>query len=210
MKRISLQIMNYCRVEKQKTCRFSFETQKDLQDKLKKIINEPENIEQHQEMLLAAVNNYDKIFEANSEAVRVYSDWAKRLAAGGKQHRCLHVEMEDGMILTVGYKEVARAAKDSVATAKARKKWNRVAMLRDSVVDQILDKKNRCKDSRCPLCACLFTSENKQVDHCGEFEFRHIEAQFGDRDISEFPDFHRVRAELQVICRRCNQAKNKK
>ena len=210
MKRNSLHIMNYCRVEKQPTCKYSYKTQKSLTEQLEKIINEPENIEQHQEMLLAAVNNYDKIFEADSEAVRVYSDWAERLAAGGKQHRCLHVEMEDGTILTVGKASVARAAKDPIATARTRKKLKRLEMLRDSVADQILDKKNTCNDSRCPLCTCLFTSENKQVDHCGEFEFRHIEAEFGDRDISEFPDFHRVRAELQVICGKCNRSKNKK
>jgi len=127
------------KVEKTRTVRWSFPTIKALVTDLGKIIDSPVNCHSKQAFLLAAVNNYDKVYEQASPAVRVYSDFPTKEGKGMGKFRCLHVVLENGRILTVAKDAVARAAKDPEATAARRKVDARTTALRNAVADQIQD-----------------------------------------------------------------------
>lgn len=129
------------KVEKTRTVDWSFRTIKQLLEKLSHLIDSPEYIDCHQTFLLSAVNNYDKVYEQASPAVRVYSDFPAHKGdhLGMGKYRCLHVVLENGKVLTVAKDAVARAAKDPIATAVRRKVDARTKALRTAVADQIQD-----------------------------------------------------------------------
>ena len=188
-----------------------FPTQKALRDKLHSFVKDEITIlePQNQKLAVEAVASYDKV-HTRGEVKRVYM---KPNETEGKfGGLCMHVEIKGtGEVTTVSYAKVARAVRNPDEAAKVRK----LEAMRHAVNPDILEFKNaKFKTTTfCEECGKQINRSNSQVDHHGQYEFRHIVKMCTDEyaggnlfaiNDDEFADYHRDKMELRLTCARCN------
>lgn len=197
-----------------------FPTQKALRDKLNSLVKDKVTIlePQNQKLAVEAVASYDKVY-SKGEVKRVY---VKPNETKGKfGGLCMHVEIKGtGEVITVSYAKVARAVSSPDEVASRRLIDRKLEALRLAVVPDILKFKNaKIKTTTfCEECGKQINESNCQVDHHGQYEFRHIVKIYQDEyaggslfaiNDDEFANYHRDKMKLRLTCARCNFTKPK-
>lgn len=200
-----------------------FPTQKALSDKLKSFVKDKSTIlePQNQKLAVEAVASYDKVY-SRGEVKRVY---VKPNDIKGKfGGLCMHVEISGtGEVITVSYAKVARAIRSPDKVARVRQRDRKIEALRRAVGPDILEFKNAKLSETggvtfCEECGELIDRWNCQVDHHGQYEFRHIVKIYQDEeaggdifaiDEDDFQVYHQEMMELRLTCASCNYKKPK-
>lgn len=197
-----------------------FPTKQALSDKLKSFVQDKTTIldPRNQAIALEAVSMYDKV-TSKGKPVRVF---VKRNTAKFN-NLAMHVEVESesGEVIPVAYGKVAIAVGDPEKAANKRRYDAKIESLRQAVFPDIKKFKDTFQLDKCFCKECgkkFSTRSDCQVDHHGQYEFRHIVEMYqkkhagGDLyaiDASKFASYHRKKAKLRLVCAHCNQTKAK-
>ena len=189
----------------------TFKTQKSLIERVKLTFNSL-GLHKNQNFIQAFVSTYDKVQRQNKEIKRVKYDLNENIPSYFKQSKCLHVMFTDNSLITVSYKNVVSACFDPDGTAIRNASNYKLQQYRLAIAKDITH--FRCSNIKlgCAECNVSFL-ENwdgpmPHVDHCGDREFRHIVADFeAQSEEKDFAKYHEARAELQMLCEKCNLKK---
>ena len=187
-----------------------FKTQKSLIERVKPMLDEVEiKKPENQQFILEFVRSYDKVMYRNKAIKRVYFGPNDCIPSYFKRSKCLHVVFQDNSEITVSYKNVVSALFDPEIAYKRRRRENQLQNYRYLIQQDILNFKGSQFPFGCKACKCSFEYKKVNVDHCGSMEFRHLVKTFEAEGGTDFLQFHRESAELQLLCESCHKAKSK-
>lgn len=191
-------------------CNEIFKTQKSLIERVKPLLHEVEiKKTNNQQFILQFVKSYDKVLYRNKVISRVYFGPNDCIPSYFKYSKCLHVVFQDNSEITLSYKNVIAALFDPEVAYQRRQRENQLQHYRTLVQQDILNYKDSQLLFGCKACKCSFEYNKANVDHCGDMEFRHLVKSYETEGHSDFLQFHRENAELQLLCERCHKLKSK-
>jgi 5-methylcytosine-specific restriction endonuclease McrA len=187
-----------------------FKTQKSLIDRVKPMLDEFEIIKpNNQQFILEFVKSYDKVLYRNKEIKRVYFGPNDCIPSHFKHSKCLHVVFADASEITVSYKNVVAALFNPEIAYQRRQRENKLQYYRSLISQDIFNFKDSQLPFGCKVCKCSFEYNKPNVDHCGDMEFRHLVKSYETEGGTDFLQFHRENAELQLLCEPCHKSKSK-
>lgn len=187
-----------------------FKTQKSLINRVKPMLDEYEIIKpNNQKFILEFVKSYDKVMCRNKAIKRVFFGPNDCIPSYFKHSKCLHVVFADASEITVSYKNVVAALFDPEIALQRRQRENHLQHYRALIQQDISNFKDSQLQFGCKACKCSFEYNKANVDHCGDMEFRHLVKNFESEGGTDFLQFHRENAELQLLCEPCHKSKSK-
>ena len=187
-----------------------FKTQKSLIDRVKPMLDEYEIIKPiNQKFILEFVRSYDRVLYKNKSIKRVYFGPNDCIPSYFKHSKCLHVVFVDASEITVSYKNVVSALFDPEIAYKRRRRENQLQKYRSLIQQDVLNFKDSQLPFGCNVCKTSFEYNKPNVDHCGSMEFRHLVKAYESEGLSDFLQFHRENAVLQLLCEPCHKSKSK-
>ena len=191
----------------------TFKTQKSLIERVKPIF-ETLFLQKNQTFIQAFVSTYDKVVRQKKEIKRVKYALNENIPSYFRQSKCLHVVFTDHTEITVSYKNVVSACFDPDGTEIRSASTHKNQQYRLAIARDITEFRAFNIQYGCAHCKISFVddwdSPMPHVDHCGEKEFRHLVVDFENQTKEkDFAEYHRDRAELQMLCEPCNLRKGK-
>ena len=189
-----------------------FKTQKSLIERVKPMLDEYEITKpDNQQFILEFVKSYDKVMHRNKQVKSVYYGFIARPFRYAKNSKCLHVVFVDRSQTTISYKNVVSSWFDPEIALQRRQRENKLQDYRALIQQDILNFKDSQLPFGCNICKCSFefSRSNVNVDHCGAMEFRHLVKAYETKGGTDFLQFHRENAELQLLCEPCHKSKSK-